>query len=80
MAEFISKGWEAKVGGKLEFEPDWRKIVEKSLAHIDAKRAALKIAAYDPTRFAKSATYRPADYLSYEEYDKGLYAMPSAAK
>ena len=68
-----SQGWEEMVGGKLEFEPDWKKIVEKSLAHIDAKRAALKLAEYSPTRFAKSDAYIPADAYATAEYDKGKY-------
>ncbi|MEW6034025.1 MAG: hypothetical protein AB1603_04135, partial [Chloroflexota bacterium] len=78
--QIVGKGWEEKVGGKLEFEPDWKKIVEKSLAHIDAKRKALKIAAYDPAKYAKSATYLPADYLSYKDYDKGLYSIKGLVK
>ena len=61
------------VGGALEFETDWRKIVERSLALIDAKRAALKLPEYSPTRFAKSETYIPADAYSFAEYDKGKY-------
>jgi carbon-monoxide dehydrogenase catalytic subunit len=78
--DLIGKGWEDKVGGKLEFEPDWRKMVEKSLAHIDAKRKALKLAEYDPSRFARSETYLPGDYLPYEEYNKGLYSIKGASK
>lgn len=41
--EYMISGWENEVGGKLEFEPDWSKLIEKALAHIDAKRKALKI-------------------------------------
>ena len=33
--------WEARFGGKFEFESDILAIVEKSLAHIEKKRAAL---------------------------------------
>ncbi len=80
VTEFLSKGWEEKVGGKLEFEPDWNKIVEKTLAHIDAKRKALKIADYDPNRFAKSAGYAPADYMSDDDFAKGLYSVKAASK
>jgi len=80
VVELISKGWESKVGGKLEFEPDWHKIVEKSLAHIDAKRKALKIADYDPARFASGASYAPADYLTPEEFDKGLYSVKAGSR
>ncbi len=53
VTRLISEGWEAKVGGKLEFEPDPQHIVDKALAHIDKKRAALGIEEYDPQRFAK---------------------------
>ncbi|MHB1416520.1 MAG: anaerobic carbon-monoxide dehydrogenase catalytic subunit [Chloroflexota bacterium] len=54
VTELISSGWEEMVGGKLEFEPDPKKIVEKALAHIDAKRAALKLAEWRPDRFGQS--------------------------
>jgi carbon-monoxide dehydrogenase catalytic subunit len=56
--EVISKGWESLVGGKLEFEPDPKKIVEKALAHIDAKREALKLPAWQPDRFGQSGDAR----------------------
>ncbi|MBI2918114.1 MAG: anaerobic carbon-monoxide dehydrogenase catalytic subunit [Chloroflexi bacterium] len=62
VTRLISEGWEKKVGGKLEFEVDPHKIVEKALAHIDKKRVALKLAEYDPKKFAQSETYLPADY------------------
>ena len=74
--KMISEGWEAKVGGKLEFEADWTKMVEKAITHIDAKRKALKLEEYNPTRYAKSASYLPGDVFSPEEYSKGLYSLP----
>ncbi len=58
VTDLISQGWESKVGGKLEFEPDPAKIVEKSLQHIDKKRAALGLPDYDPTRFGESGDRR----------------------
>jgi carbon-monoxide dehydrogenase catalytic subunit len=54
VTELIGRGWESKVGGKLEFEPDPAQIVKKSLDHIDKKRAALGLPKYDPTRFGQS--------------------------
>ena len=77
VTRMISEGWEEKTGGKLEFEADWRKIVEKSLAHIDAKRKALKLEEYNPQRYAQSAAYRPADYLSEDDFRKGKYTLSS---
>jgi carbon-monoxide dehydrogenase catalytic subunit len=54
VVDMMTGGWEELVGGKLEFEPDLDKIVEKSLAHIDAKRQALKLVEYDPDRYGQS--------------------------
>lgn len=54
----ISEGWEEKVGGKLEFEPDPAKIVEKALDHIDKKRRALKLEEYKPDRYGQSGDAR----------------------
>jgi carbon-monoxide dehydrogenase catalytic subunit len=73
VTRMINEGWTEKVGAGLEFEPDWHTIVEKALAHIDAKRAALKLEEYSPTRYAGSETYRPGDYLSSEEFMAGSY-------
>ncbi|MDP2660898.1 MAG: anaerobic carbon-monoxide dehydrogenase catalytic subunit [Dehalococcoidia bacterium] len=58
----LIEGWEAQVGGKLEFEPDPMKIVEKALAHIDKKRAALKLDEYDPNRYGQSGDQRVLQY------------------
>jgi hypothetical protein len=54
VTEFLSKGWEQKVGGKLEFVKNPEEIVARSLAHIDAKRAVLGLARYDAQRFGMS--------------------------
>jgi carbon-monoxide dehydrogenase catalytic subunit len=54
----LSEGWEARFGGKLEFEPDMGRIVEKSLAHIDRKRAALNLPGHEPGRFGQSGDGR----------------------
>ncbi|MFQ5827057.1 MAG: anaerobic carbon-monoxide dehydrogenase catalytic subunit [Dehalococcoidia bacterium] len=77
VTRMIGQGWEELVGGKLEFVADWRQMVEKGLAHIDAKRKALKLEEYDPTRYARSASYLPADALSDEEYSQGKYSITS---
>jgi carbon-monoxide dehydrogenase catalytic subunit len=64
VTRLISEGWEKQVGGKFEFEPDWRKILEKSLAHIDKKREKLGLVAWDPDRFGKSGDAVMMEYLS----------------
>lgn len=75
VAKLMTDGWRAKVGGALEFEPDWNKIVARSLQLIDAKRKALKLEEYDPKRYAPSSTYIPGDALPFEEYSKGSYTL-----
>jgi carbon-monoxide dehydrogenase catalytic subunit len=64
VTRLISEGWEKQVGGKFEFEPDWRKILEKSLAHIDKKREKLGLVAWDPDRFGKSGDAVMMEYLN----------------
>jgi len=53
--------------------------VRRSLAHIDKKRAALKLPAYDPSRFGQSGDFPLKDYfaLSPEEQQAYLYGMRS---
>ena len=54
VTEILSKEWEDRFGGKLEFVAEAEEIVRRTLEHIDKKRAALKLPAYDPTRFGAS--------------------------
>jgi carbon-monoxide dehydrogenase catalytic subunit len=69
VTDLIGRGWESKVGGKLEFEPDPAKIVEKSLQHIDKKRAALGLPKYDPSRFGQSGDRRWNAWLKARQED-----------
>ncbi len=64
VTRMISQGWEEKVGGKLEFEPDMEKVVQKTLSHIDAKRRALKLEEYDPKRYGQSGDARFAEAVA----------------
>ncbi len=50
----MTTGWEAMVGGDLEFIPDWDEMYARSLELIDAKREALKLPQYDPAQFGAS--------------------------
>lgn len=43
VTEIMTRGWEKKFGGRMEFEPDPEAIVRKALDHIQAKREALGI-------------------------------------
>jgi carbon-monoxide dehydrogenase catalytic subunit len=73
VTKIITDGWRNKVGASFYFEADHKKSVADAIAHIDAKRKALKLVDYDPKRFAESATYLPGDYFPAEKH--GAYSM-----
>lgn len=75
ITRYILEGWEEKTGGGLIFEPDVEKMLQLALHYIDLKRQALKLEEYQPTRYARSATYLPGDSLSPEVYRAGLYSL-----
>jgi len=77
VTDIIGAGWEEKVGGKLEFEPDIERTIQKSLDHIDKKRAALGLPEYDPTRFGQSGDRRWQAWLKDREEgaEVSLYSM-----
>jgi carbon-monoxide dehydrogenase catalytic subunit len=79
VTELISAGWEEMMGGKMEFLADPQEIVRRSLAHIDKKRAELKLPAYDPTKYGQSGDYPMQDYLTLpvEQQQAMLYGMPA---
>ena len=49
------------------------KAIADAIAHIDAKRAELKLEPYDPNRYAKSDTYYPVDYAADDVFDENRY-------
>ncbi|MCB0162443.1 MAG: hypothetical protein KDD83_30100, partial [Caldilineaceae bacterium] len=56
--------WERKVGGKIEFVADPHETVQRTLAHIDKKRAALKLPAYDPEQWGRSGDWRMDELMA----------------
>ena len=52
--DLMLEGWTARFGGGIEFEPDTPALIEKAIAHIDAKRTELGLTEYDPARFGES--------------------------
>lgn len=76
---YISEGWEELYGGKLEFITDPDEMIRKALAHIDKKRAALKLPEYDPARFGRSGDGRilELDTLPLAERQAALYGVPA---
>ena len=73
--KYISEGWEKLYGGKLEFMPDPEQMIKASLAHIDKKRAALGLPAWDPTKYGKSGDDRmnELEALSLEDRREAIY-------
>ncbi len=54
VTNLISAGWEEKTGGKLEFVQDHEEIFKRSMAHIEKKRAALKLGSWAPGKYSRS--------------------------
>jgi carbon-monoxide dehydrogenase catalytic subunit len=79
VTDHLSNGWEAKVGGKIEFIVEEEEMVERILAHIDKKRAALSLPDYKPEKFGQSGDWRIEELLelSPEEREEALYGMPA---
>jgi carbon-monoxide dehydrogenase catalytic subunit len=75
VTNYMSEGWEAKVGGKLEFITDPDEIVRRTLAHIDKKRADLGLPAYDASKWGRSGDKRMLDIIALpiEERIKAVY-------
>ena len=75
VTDILSNVWEEKVGGKIEFVADPYEIVERSLAHIDKKRAALKLPAYDAGQWGRSGDHRMDEIMTLpvEERAAALY-------
>ncbi len=51
--DIITNRWQEQFQGRLEFEPDPVKIVEKALAHIKERRAALGLSEYKPGKYVR---------------------------
>jgi carbon-monoxide dehydrogenase catalytic subunit len=73
--KYISEGWEKDYGGKLEFIADPEKMIEATLAHIDKKRAALGLPAWEENKFGKSGDAKMVELeaLTLEEKRAAIY-------
>jgi carbon-monoxide dehydrogenase catalytic subunit len=74
---YISQGWEKLYGGKLEFIADVQEMIDRTLEHIDKKRAALGLPGYNPERFGRSGDTRMLEIeeLPLEERRAALYGV-----
>jgi carbon-monoxide dehydrogenase catalytic subunit len=74
---YLSEGWQEIYGGKMEFVADPNEMIQRTLDHIDKKRAALGLPAYDPARFGRSgdARVRELEQLPLNERRTALYGV-----
>ena len=79
VTDILSKGWEEKVGGKIEFVVEAEDMVSRILEHIDKKREALGLPVYDPEKFGSSGDWRIEELmkLAPEERAEALYGQPA---
>jgi carbon-monoxide dehydrogenase catalytic subunit len=79
VTDILSKGWEEKVGGKIEFVEEPSEMVERILDHIDKKREALSLPAYEADKFGQRGDWRMQELegLSPEEREAALYGQPA---
>jgi carbon-monoxide dehydrogenase catalytic subunit len=77
VSEYISSGWEEIYGGKLEFVADPDDMIQRTLDHIDKKRAALGLPEFDPEKFGQSGDTRMIELetLSLEERREAIYGV-----
>ncbi|MBI3761131.1 MAG: anaerobic carbon-monoxide dehydrogenase catalytic subunit [Chloroflexi bacterium] len=54
----MTETWEKVLGGKMEFVTSDEEMLAKTLAHIDAKRAALGLPAHGTVKFGRSGDWR----------------------
>lgn len=81
VTDILSKGWEEKVGGKIEFVVEPEEMVTRIIDHIDKKREALGLPAYEADKFGQSGDWRMEELeledLSPEDRERALYGQPA---
>ena len=79
VTDILSKEWERTVGGRIEFVVEPEEMVTRILDHLDKKRAALGLPAYDPLKFGRSGDARMLELeaLPPEQRAEALYGVPA---
>jgi anaerobic carbon-monoxide dehydrogenase catalytic subunit len=75
VTRLMTETWDKVLGGKMDFAKTDEEMLQKTLAHIDAKRAALNLPVYDPNRFGRSGDARmlALEELPEAEMAEALY-------
>jgi carbon-monoxide dehydrogenase catalytic subunit len=79
VVDIMTKDWPEQLGGSLEFEPDYEKLVAKALAHIDERRAALGLEEYRPNRYGSSGDRALVEWESIPADRRSLYSRRPTA-
>jgi len=74
VVDIMTKEWPQQVGGGLDFELDYDKLIAKALAHIDAKRAALGLEEYKANRYGASGDRAMMQWLAIPSDRRSLYS------
>jgi len=79
VTDILSEGWERTVGGKIEFVVEPEEMVRRILEHIDKKRAALGLPAWEADRFGRSGDARMLEIeaLEPEARAEAIYGVPA---
>jgi carbon-monoxide dehydrogenase catalytic subunit len=67
VTEIMNATWKKVLGGSMEFVTSDEEMLQKTLAHIDERRAALGLPEYDATKFGRSGDARVRDMLQLPE-------------
>ena len=75
--KYIGEGWEKIYGGKLEFVPTPAEMIKRTLEHIDKKRAALGLPAWEENKFGRSgdAKMKMLEALPLEKKREAIYGL-----
>jgi carbon-monoxide dehydrogenase catalytic subunit len=75
--KYVSEGWEKIYGGKLEFVPTPAEMIKRTLEHIDKKRAALGLPAWEENKFGRSgdAKMNVLEALPLEKKREAIYGL-----
>jgi len=74
---YISEGWEKIYGGRLEFVQAPQEMIRRTLEHLDKKRAALGLPAWEKDKFGRSgdARMRELEALPLEQKREAIYGV-----
>jgi carbon-monoxide dehydrogenase catalytic subunit len=74
VTDILTKKWEERFGGTMEFIPDYDKQIERALELIDEKRAALNLPAWEARKFGQSGDAVMEAFMAQAPADRNPYS------